>query len=55
MLHLLSGVLGGLDRALFGAVLIVTDVIDTGETTRQVVSQAPIARPVVDSGRTTTP
>ena len=49
--HLLSGVLGGLIVLLLGAVLIATDVIDTGDTTREVVSQAPIARPAVDSGQ----
>jgi S1-C subfamily serine protease len=47
--HLLSGVLGGLVVLLLGAVLIATDVIDTGDTTREVVQQPSLARPVVDT------
>ncbi len=46
--NLLSGVLGGLVVLVLGTVLIATDVIDTGDTTREVVSQAPISRPVSD-------
>jgi S1-C subfamily serine protease len=48
--NLLSGVLGGLVVLVVGAVLIATDVIDTGETTREVVRQAPINRPAADPG-----
>ena len=48
--HLLSGVLGGLVVLLVGAVLIATDVIDTGDTTREVVQQQALTRPVVDTG-----
>ena len=47
--HVLSGVLGGLVVLVLGAVLIETDVIDTGDTTQQVVSQSPLTRPVADS------
>ncbi len=32
-----------------GAVLIETDVIDTGDTTNRVVEQAPLTRPATDS------
>jgi S1-C subfamily serine protease len=53
--HLLSGVLGGLVVLILGAVLVATSVIDTGDTTREVV-QAPISRPAsnpgAESGRT---
>ncbi len=42
----LGGVLGGLVVLVIGAILIATDVIDTGERTRPVVSrQAPISKP----------
>ncbi len=47
--HLLSGVLGGLIVLVLGAVLIATDVIDTGDTTREVVHQAPLTRAVASS------
>jgi S1-C subfamily serine protease len=40
--ELLSGLLGGLVVLVVGAVLIATDVIDTGDTVREVV-QAPIS------------
>ena len=43
--YILSGVLGGLVVLLLGAVLIATDVIDTGDTTREVVQQQSLARP----------
>jgi S1-C subfamily serine protease len=46
---LLAGVLGGLIVLVIGAVLIETDVIDTGDTTR-VVRQAPITQPAADPG-----
>jgi len=45
--HLLSGVLGGLAVLVVGAVLIATDVIDTGDTT-EVVGQAPVTRPAAN-------
>ena len=47
--HVLSGVLGGLVVLVLGAVLIATDVIDTGDTTREVLPQAPLTRPASDS------
>ena len=49
MPSVLSGVLGGLVVLVLGAVLIATDVIDTGDTTREVVPQTPISRPASDS------
>jgi S1-C subfamily serine protease len=54
--HLLSGVLGGLIVLVLGAILIATDVIDTGDTTREVVRQAPLTRAVAssDEGMTVT-
>ena len=48
--HLLSGVLGGLIVLIAGAVLIATDVIDTGDQTRQVVSPGTTVRPAADDG-----
>ena len=48
--YLLSGVLGGLVVLVLGAVLIATDVIDTGDTTREVIQQQSLARPASDSG-----
>ena len=47
--HVLSGVLGGLVVLVVGSVLIATDVIDTGDTTREVVQQSSLTRPVSDS------
>ncbi len=47
--HVLSGVLGGLVVLVLGAVLIETDVIDTGDTTQEVVPQSPLTRPASDS------
>jgi S1-C subfamily serine protease len=47
--HLLSGVLGGLIVLVLGSILIATDVIDTGDTTREVVRQAPLTRAVANS------
>ena len=47
--NFLSGVLGGLVVLVVGAVLIETDVIDTGDTTREVAPQAPLTRSVSDS------
>src|SRR5918997_3222898 len=48
--NLLAGVLGGLVVLVLGAVLIATDVIDTGDTTREVVRQSPLAQPARDTG-----
>jgi S1-C subfamily serine protease len=48
-------VLGGLVVLVAGAVLIATDVIDTGDTTREVIRQSPISQPAADGsgdGRT---
>jgi len=52
---LLAGALGGLVVLVVGAVLIATDVIDTGDDTRTVVRQSPITTPALDEsgeGRT---
>ena len=46
--HVLSGILGGLVVLVLGAVLLATDVIDTGDTTREIVRQEPLAQPVAD-------
>jgi S1-C subfamily serine protease len=47
----LAGVLGGLVVLVIGAVLISTDVIDTGDTTREVINQPVVGRPAaIDSG-----
>ena len=46
----LSGLLGGLVVLVLGAVLIATDVIDTGNTTREVVRDGGITRPASDPG-----
>jgi S1-C subfamily serine protease len=43
----IAGVLGGLVVLIAGAVLIATDVIDTGDS-RTVVRQAPISQPAAD-------
>ena len=51
--NLLSGLLGGLVVLILGAVLIATDVIDTGDTTREVVQSGAVSRPVADSGAAT--
>jgi S1-C subfamily serine protease len=45
--NLIAGALGGLVVLVIGAVLIETDVIDTGDTTR-VVEQAPISQPATN-------
>jgi S1-C subfamily serine protease len=47
--NLLSGVLGGLIVLVLGAILIATDVIDTGDS-RTVVEQAPVAQTAANSG-----
>jgi len=47
----LAGVLGGLVVLVLGAILIATDVIDTGDSTSRVVREpAPLTRPASDSG-----
>src|SRR5215213_3250196 len=46
--NILSGVLGGLIVLVIGAVLISTDVIDTGDT-QTVVRQSPITQPASGS------
>jgi S1-C subfamily serine protease len=45
---LIAGVVGGLVVLVIGAILIATDVIDTGDTTTRVVRQAPISQPAAD-------
>jgi S1-C subfamily serine protease len=47
--YLLSGLVGGLIAVVLGAVLIATDVVDTGDTTREVVRQAPLTQPAANS------
>jgi S1-C subfamily serine protease len=47
--NILSGVAGGLIVLVIGAVLISTDVIDTGDT-QTVVRQSPITQPTAGSG-----
>ena len=47
--HLVAGALGGLIAVVLGAVLIATDVIDTGDDTT-VVRQGETARPAADGG-----
>jgi S1-C subfamily serine protease len=42
---LLAGILGGLVVLVIGAILLATDVIDTGDTTSTIVRQAPVERP----------
>jgi S1-C subfamily serine protease len=48
--NLLAGLLGGLVVLVVGSVLIATDVIDTGDTTREVVRQSPLSQPARDGG-----
>jgi S1-C subfamily serine protease len=47
---LVAGVLGGLIVLVLGAVLIATDVIDTGDSRTVVREQAPISQPASDPG-----
>src|SRR5215210_4015642 len=47
--NLFAGVLGGLIVLVVGAVLIATDVIDTGET-KTVIRETPTAQPTAASG-----
>src|SRR5215218_1079001 len=49
--NLIAGALGGLVVLVIGAVLIATDVIDTGDTTT-VVRQAPLSQAASDPGST---
>jgi S1-C subfamily serine protease len=44
----ISGALGGLVVLVLGAVLIATDVIDTGDTTTEVIRQEPLGQPISD-------
>jgi S1-C subfamily serine protease len=46
--NLIAGALGGLVVLVIGAILIETDVIDTGDTTQRVVRQTPISQPAAD-------
>lgn len=48
--NFLSSLLGGLVVLVVGAVLIATDVIDTGDDGERVVQQAPITQPTADRG-----
>src|SRR5918997_4874300 len=48
--NFLSGLLGGLVAIIAGAILIATDVIDTGDDTQQVVQQSPITQPAASGG-----
>ena len=45
-----AGLLGGLVVLVAGAVLIATGVIDTGDESRTVIQQEPVARPAADGG-----
>jgi S1-C subfamily serine protease len=47
--NILAGLLGGLVVLVLGAILIATDVIDTGDS-RTVVQPSPITQPTSDSG-----
>jgi S1-C subfamily serine protease len=47
---LIAGALGGLIVLVLGAVLIATDVIETGDSTTVVERQAPISQPASDPG-----
>jgi len=49
---LIAGALGGLVVLVLGAVLIATDVIETGDSTTVVREQAPISQPASDPGAT---
>jgi S1-C subfamily serine protease len=50
--HIVAGVLGGLIVLVIGSILIATDVIDTGDTTKEVVRQAPISQSANNTGAT---
>ena len=49
---MIAGALGGLIVLVLGAVLIATDVIETGDTRTVVRQQAPISQPALDPGAT---
>ena len=49
--NFLAGLLGGLVVLILGAVLIGTDVIDTGDNTREVVREPGITQPANDTTR----
>jgi S1-C subfamily serine protease len=51
LVGLLSGVLGGVVVLVVGSILIATDVIDTGDTTREVVRQPALSQPASSSSR----
>jgi S1-C subfamily serine protease len=46
--NLIAGVLGGMVVLVIGAILIETDVIDTGDSTTNVIRQAPISQTATD-------
>jgi S1-C subfamily serine protease len=48
--NILSGLLGGLIVLVLGAILISTDVIDTGDSSTVVQRQAPMTQPTSDDG-----
>src|ERR687895_1377306 len=48
--NFLSGLLGGLVAIIAGAILIATDVIDTGDDTKQVIQQSPITQTTASGG-----
>ena len=48
--NILSGLLGGLIVLVLGAILISTDVIDTGDSSTVVQRQAPMTQPTADDG-----
>ena len=48
--NILSGLLGGLIVLVLGAILISTDVIDTGDSSTVVQRQAPMTQPTADGG-----
>jgi S1-C subfamily serine protease len=52
--NLLAGVLGGLAVLVLGTILIATGVIDTGDTTREIVREPALSQPAsgAKSGRT---
>src|SRR5215217_735953 len=50
--NLIAGVLGGLVVLVIGAILIETDVIDTGDTTTRVVRQSPISQSATNPAST---
>src|SRR5215212_5859092 len=49
--HVVAGVLGGVIVLVLGSILIATDVIDTGDTTK-VIRQAPISQPATNPAAT---